>query len=772
VTIRPVKRGWRSFALLLLLVCSLRAGTTFAADDTDAFTPTERAWLGAHPRIVLGAGDGWAPHAMRDANGRSSGFIVDHAVLLSRVLGVDVRIETGPWEEIIEKAKAGQLHGLTLTAPLEERKSHFLFTDAFLKLDELIYLRTEDQGKPGAPRRLDDLRGKRVGYLKGIQREKRLFDERPGIIAIPMDSYEAVGKALLERKIDAAVAAYTLEHWRLTSNTQGFGFTDTIPEAETQIGMSIGKGYPELVGILNKALATLTTDELFPLYQRWYGDAYATRTRLLETSLNDAERAWLVEHPVIRVGMDPQWAPIEFKDTAGKPQGMSIAYLNRIGAQLGLRFEVETGNTWPESIRKLMAKEIDLLPAIAANDERRKTMRFTQPYLSVPAAIFSSLDTAYLGGMTELKGKRVLVLDGEAVLDWLRREWPELAVTAVANTREALTQVADDPSAAFIGNLITTSYYIGQTGLRRVKVAGEAPFVFQLSIAVRDDWPVLLGILQKGLNAIPAHERERIYNDWISIRYEQHDHAALFMAAAVAGVVLLMVIVERSLRLRRSNARLRQLAREISQVEERERHRLATELHDSPMQKLALAQMQISAVTNQPSHSSVDRMHSGLSLMREAMDELHTLQFELSPPMLYRDGLGPALDWLATHATERLGLRFAYTGPNSPVEVPQPLAVLLFQCARELVYNAVKHSGARSGTIVFGTEGGKVMVTVSDDGAGIDDNRTNNKSGGFGLNSLRDRMALAGGELRIYTAQGAAVTLSAPLRARGDSGKS
>jgi len=71
----------------------------------------------------------------------------------------------------------------------------------------------------------------------------------------------------------------------------------------------------------------------------------------------------------------------------------------------------------------------------------------------------------------------------------------------------------------FVGNVVTASYYIGKLRFNNIRVAGETPYSHNQSMAVRNDWPELAFILQKGLEAIPRHERNAIYNNWMSIKY-------------------------------------------------------------------------------------------------------------------------------------------------------------------------------------------------------------------------------------------------------------
>jgi signal transduction histidine kinase len=285
-------------------------------------------------------------------------------------------------------------------------------------------------------------------------------------------------------------------------------------------------------------------------------------------------------------------------------------------------------------------------------------------------------------------------------------------------------------------------------------------------MGVRSDWPMLAGILQKGIDAIPAAERDAIYRDWISIKYQHRfDYTILWMVMGGASFILLLIFVERTLRLNRSNARLQDVVRELSLVEERERRRLAGELHDSPMQKLALAQMQFSAAGREFKSGPSDRLDSGLDLMREALDELRTLQFELSPPMLHSEGVTPALEWLVSRASEQSDVAFSFRANAREATIPEDLSIVLYQCARELVHNVAKHASATSAQVELDVNDAEALLTVTDDGKGFDAPRAPRRGGGFGLLSLRERVALCGGELSVESREGGSrVSVRLPLQ--------
>lgn len=226
------------------------------------------------------------------------------------------------------------------------------------------------------------------------------------------------------------------------------------------------------------------------------------------------------------------------------------------------------------------------------------------------------------------------------------------------------------------------------------------------------------------------------------------------------------MLADRTQELQEANTALQRLAMKISQIEAHERERLAGELHDSPMQKLALAQAQIVSAARHRDEESDQQLDAGLALMRDALGELRSLQFELSPPVLRQEGLAPALRWLASDGTRRLGVKMTFVESGNSDGHDYDLAVVLFRCARELVHNIAKHAGASEGRIELRTGSDEMELTVMDDGKGFP-NETDpggtKMQGGYGLFSVRERITLLGGSLSIdSTARGTSVSIRVP----------
>jgi len=221
--------------------------------------------------------------------------------------------------------------------------------------------------------------------------------------------------------------------------------------------------------------------------------------------------------------------------------------------------------------------------------------------------------------------------------------------------------------------------------------------------------------------------------------------------------------------IRAYQGQLRALASEISLSEARDRRRLATDLHDHIGQTLAVAQIKLGEFQEWAAAAAMtESLIEVRQLVDQAIKSSRALIFELSPPILYDLGFEAAVEWFGDYLKEHHGLRVAVKpdGHYQPLNHETP--VLLFQMVRELMLNAAKHARARQVEVSIRREGDLLLIQVADDGVGFDPERlsaSREKPRGFGLFSVRERVACLGGRLRIDSrpGRGTQVSLVVPV---------
>jgi signal transduction histidine kinase len=219
-----------------------------------------------------------------------------------------------------------------------------------------------------------------------------------------------------------------------------------------------------------------------------------------------------------------------------------------------------------------------------------------------------------------------------------------------------------------------------------------------------------------------------------------------------------------------SQGRLRALASELSLAEQRERKRLANELHDHLQQILVLGKLII---------GQGKRFASGVpdceivlkkvdDILSEALTYSRTLVTELSPPVLHDYGLAGVLRWLGDYMKKHGQTVTVMAPEDQNLKLPEGQVILLFQSVRELLINSSKHAGTSEATVRMEQRDDYLQIEVRDEGAGFDVAAADTPNGGisskFGLFSIQERMRALGGSFTIDSALGQGTTAKLILR--------
>ena len=220
-----------------------------------------------------------------------------------------------------------------------------------------------------------------------------------------------------------------------------------------------------------------------------------------------------------------------------------------------------------------------------------------------------------------------------------------------------------------------------------------------------------------------------------------------------------------------SQERLRALATEVSLAEQRERKRIATELHDHLQQMLVFCKLKLGQgkrlVAGIPGCG--DLMKQVDDVLSEALSYSRTLVAELCPPVLREFGLAAALKWLGEHMSQR-HLSVSVDIEDNLRPVPEEQAVLIFQSVRELLINVAKHAQAGQASVRMGRDEQGIRIEVRDAGAGFDVSVLRPLDGAqptkFGIFSIRERMKAFGGKLELVSepGKGTSALLVLPLQ--------
>ncbi|MDY0354365.1 MAG: PAS domain S-box protein [Sedimentisphaerales bacterium] len=223
--------------------------------------------------------------------------------------------------------------------------------------------------------------------------------------------------------------------------------------------------------------------------------------------------------------------------------------------------------------------------------------------------------------------------------------------------------------------------------------------------------------------------------------------------------------------------KLKSMASELALTEERERRRIAADLHDHACQSLALSKMRLQDLVEHSDPANTQALQSICETLNTTIESVRELTFDLSSPTLYKFGLEAALEELLEDKLRgEHHILYRFRDDKQPKPLPQDVLVLLFQSVRELLFNVIKHSHAHEVALDIRRDRDSIRITVADDGTGFDvaDTLSSPSRGrSVGLFNLRERLDYIGGTLDIDSApgRGSRFVLVAPLKSQSHATK-
>ena len=229
---------------------------------------------------------------------------------------------------------------------------------------------------------------------------------------------------------------------------------------------------------------------------------------------------------------------------------------------------------------------------------------------------------------------------------------------------------------------------------------------------------------------------------------------------------LVLILVNRTrgkkarMALERSREELRSLASHLQALREEERTRVAREVHDELGGLLTTLKMELSLVARRGSRNSCqEEYHSALELIEQSLAMIHRIAADLRPVVLDDFGLFPALEWYLRDFQKRTGISCDLRADPVEWTLDRSSAASLFRVVQEALTNVARHAHATTVTVDLHREGGRLRVSVEDNGVGIDEARLANTRS-YGLIGIRERVLSLGGELAIRGAPGRGTTVS------------
>ena len=669
------------------------------------------------------------PYAFVDESGQPAGFSVELIKAVGNVMGLQIKISTGPWDKVWNALVAGQLDVLPIVAKLPERQPLVDFSIPHTETYDAFFVR---KGTP-LIQNIEGAKGKEIAVMRSDAAHHALLARNFEGRLILVDTIPEGLSLISSGKHDAFLCSKLIGTMSIMKHgLKGLTPGPPIPEYKRVFSFAVKKGDVELLEKLNQGLLIIKTNKDYDrIYEKWL-------------TSDDPWRKWEkyffpAAAAVIAIALIVGFWLVMLQLLV-KKRTRELAERNEMLrlAQEGLEERVAERTTQLTNANAALHSEIN--ERKQAEEELRKSEARHRSYIEV---------TEQLGWTTDANGEvvedipswRGFTGQGEKEVKgwgWSKALHPDDLEHTVRVWRNAVAT----------RNSYETEYRIRrQDGSYRHFLARGVP-VFKDNGDIRE-W---VG------TCIDITERKRTEE-----ALKQYTKELQRLTETLEQRVR-----ERTEELEKANEGLRRLSSKLLSAQEEERKRIAGEIHDTLGSCLNAIKFKIEDTLLQiggTPRAAAESLSTVIPMIHEGVEECRRIQMDLRPAMLDDLGLLPTLSWFFRKFQAIYSqIQIAQEIEVEDKDIPPSLKIVIFRVTQEAMNNIAKYSKADLARLSLRKLDNRMELAIQDNGQGFNPGKvTGSESGrrGLGLTSMRERVELSGGSFYIESFEGNGTTIRA-----------
>jgi len=501
----------------------------------------ERTYLENHRTIKVSNEMDFPPFDF-SISSQPQGYSIDLINLLAERIGINIKFINGyTWTQLLDQFKNKQLDIIHTAAITPERQRYALYSTSYYNTHNHFITRKESIDI----KNIQQLYGKTFAVGKGWAQEEYLSLQHPKINLLSINNLEEIINAVSTGQADAGLGSigpvtYMLKTQNINNIKISTWFQEYDSKRENAYHIMTQKDAPELLSMFNKALATLTPGDIKKLENKWFGDNLKQEQYI---SLTQQEQNFLRQKKTITICIDPNWLPYERVNENGEHEGIGAEIIDLISKRINTPIKLIPTKDWGASINYIKQRKCDILSFAMQTPERNKSMNFTSPYITQPLVIVTRDEELFIDGINDIGKRKVAITKNYAFIEILKQQKPDLQIVEVDSIQDGLEKVQNGELFGYIGSMPTIAYIMQRHSFVDLKIAGKLDPEMILSIASRNDEPLLNSILEKALNSIDKNEKQTIFNRWYSIKFEQGmDYRLFWKIITVVSIIMLSIL--------------------------------------------------------------------------------------------------------------------------------------------------------------------------------------------------------------------------------------
>ena len=232
---------------------------------------------------------------------------------------------------------------------------------------------------------------------------------------------------------------------------------------------------------------------------------------------------------------------------------MSADFIKLVEAKIGIPIRLVPTKTWTQSIGYAKNRTCDIFSLAKETPSRKKYMNFTEPYFNFPAVLATTADKLYVSNIKNILNKPIGIVRGYALIELLKIKYPNMNIVEVNSPLDGLQKVKNKELYGYVDSLITIGYELQRNFVNELKVSAQLELNFSLSIASRNDEPLLHSVMQKATTNIDEKAKQKIINDWIEIKVQEKKDPTVLWIILVIIVFIILTLIYKQIVLKKLN---------------------------------------------------------------------------------------------------------------------------------------------------------------------------------------------------------------------------
>ena len=502
------------------------------------FTVEEQAYLKAHPVLKVQNLKTFAPFNFQE-NGQAKGYSVDYLKLMAKYMGVQLQfISNKQWHEYLRMLQRNELDIIPHISRTPERENFITFTN----FNHLEHITGMAQNKNQSYSSMKDLKNKTIAVVEKTFLHAHMQKNFPKQKLYLAKQTNFAVEAVSLGKADAVIASlpsldyYIQKNWYTNLKTSHIeGFQTSV---RTALPMGIAKDNFVLKSILEKVNQIIPQSEVLHLKKKWMNIQKVDETGLTKDEIN-----FLQKKKRIKICVLPNWLPFEQIDENKEHRGIGRDIMNLVSTYINTPIQLVPTDEWSQSLQNIRDRKCDMLPVAMDVPSRRDAMNFTKPYHAEPFVIATQSDEFFIKDVKSIGKRKVGVVKSYAFINVLKNNNPNLQIVEVKNAKDGLQRVQNGELFGYIDIMAAIGYTIQKYGMIDLKIAGKLEHDIKLSIATRNDEPLLNTIMQKALNKIDDKQMRMIIGRWIEIKvHQEFDYTKLFYVIGFFTLLIVLIL--------------------------------------------------------------------------------------------------------------------------------------------------------------------------------------------------------------------------------------